>query len=83
MTSPQKNASLASDWYRVGSGYSCRFALRNGEFEVVWAPRHPSPRNRRRIIKAGKYFTARHQFLTKVAENIGGNVLCIRAGSLS
>ncbi|MGY3017836.1 hypothetical protein V1687_02555 [Pseudomonas putida] len=77
MTSQQKSALPASDWYRMGGGYSCRFILRNGEFEVVWAPRPPNPRNQRRIIKAGKYFAARHEFLTKVAEDIGGNVLCV------
>ncbi|MBF8722691.1 hypothetical protein [Pseudomonas guariconensis] len=83
MANQQKNVSLASDWHRMGGGYSCRFTIRNGEFHADWSPRFPNPRNRRRIIKAGKYFAARHQFLTKVAENIGGNVLCIGAGSLS
>jgi hypothetical protein len=77
MTNQQKTASLASDWHRMGGGYSCRFTLRNGEFHADWSPRFPNPRNRRRIIKAGKYFAARHEFLTKMAENIGGNVLCI------
>lgn len=77
MATQQKIDPLASDWCRVGGGYSCRFILRNDEFEVVWAPRPPNPRNQRRIIKAGKYFAARHEFLTKVAENIGGNVLCV------
>ncbi|MDU7556419.1 MAG: hypothetical protein E7K65_00935 [Pseudomonas sp.] len=77
MTNQQKTASLASDWYRIGYGYSCRFTLRNGEFHADWSPRFPNLRNRRRIITAGKYFAARNEFLTKMAENIGGNVLCI------
>ena len=73
----QKNAPLTSDWHQIGGGYSCRFTLRNGEFHADWSPHFPHPRARRRITKAGKYFAARHKFLTKVAVHTGRNVFCV------
>jgi hypothetical protein len=68
---------MASDWVRVGYGYSISFRAKAGGIEAVWSPDIPPARKLRRIIESGKYHQARHDFLSALAQRLGGAVVCL------
>lgn len=69
--------AMASDLHRLDNKYSCRFAVKEGNLNVTWFPKMPSPLRLRRIVNSGKYFAARHIFLTEMASRLGGAVVCL------
>lgn len=73
--------NVRSDWHRVGAGLSVRFSLATDRLDAEWLPRAPTKRELKRVI--GRYRIARHAFLTTVAGEIGGTVVCIEAPALA
>ena len=69
--------TMASDWHRMGSGYSVAFSIKAGQLQTTWNPGKPPARKLRRIVDSGKYFVARHAFLLEVSARIGGAVVCV------
>lgn len=67
--------ALRSDWHRVGAGLSVRFAIAHGRIDAEWLPRMPTKRELRRVID--RYRIARHEFLSAVAGEMGGTVVCL------
>jgi hypothetical protein len=77
MASNKEPQTLAGDYARVGLGYSCAFTLRGQSLECNWQPHIPTPATLRKIIDIGKYHESRHIFLTAMAKQLGGTVLCL------
>ena len=77
MATNKKTPTLASDYVRVGFGYSCAFSLRGEAFNCYWLPDIPPPATLRKIIDSGKYHESRHFFLTSMAKQLGGTILCV------
>ena len=69
--------TMASDWHRMGGGYSVAFSIKGGELQSTWNPGIPPARKLRRILESGKYFVARHAFMLEVSSRIGGAVVCV------
>lgn len=69
--------TMASDWHRMGSGYSVAFSIKGGELQSTWNPCMPPKRKLRRIVESGKYHEARHSFFAAVSARIGGAVVCV------
>ncbi len=69
--------TMASDWHRMGNGYSVAFSIKGGELQSTWNPSIPPARKLRRIVESGKYFVARHAFMLEVSARIGGAVVCV------
>ena len=69
--------TMASDWHRMGSGYSVAFSIKAGQLQSTWNPSIPLARKLRRIVESGKYFVARHAFMLAVSARIGGAVVCV------
>lgn len=69
--------TMASDWHRMGSGYSVAFSIKAGQLQSTWSPGIPPARKLRRIVESGKYSVARHAFMLEVSARIGGTVVCV------
>jgi hypothetical protein len=69
--------TMASDWHRMGSGYSVAFSIKDGSLQSTWNPGVPSARKLRRIWDSGRYHHARHAFMLEVSARIGGDVICV------
>lgn len=75
----KKLQTMASDFVRIGFGYSCAFTLKGQSLECQWSPNIPPAKTIKKILASGKYHEARHDFLTAMAEQIGGTILCVEA----
>jgi hypothetical protein len=75
----KKLQTMASDFVRIGFGYSCAFTLKGQSLECQWSPNIPPAKTIKKILASGKYHEARHDFLTAMAEQIGGTILCVGA----
>lgn len=75
--SPPQLVNIASDLHRISEDYSCGFSIKNGEIHCKWHPKMPPQRKLQRIIQSGKYFAARDSFLSEIAKQIDGNVICV------
>lgn len=71
---------LASDWHRLGEGFSCQFGMKGLSLTVLWEPHIPEGEALARILASGKYHEARNQFLQALAARLGANVACIDVG---
>lgn len=71
---------LASDWHRLGEGFSCQFGMKGLALTVTWEPCIPAGEALARILASGKYHEARATFLQALAARLGANVACVDVG---
>jgi hypothetical protein len=66
----------ASDWTRIGGGFSVMFSLRgSSHIDCSWSPRAPTHRELRRHLD--RYRKARSAYLAALAKHLGGTVACL------
>jgi hypothetical protein len=53
----------------LGRGFTVEFTFAAGRMDAIWSPRMPYGRRARQVLPA--YHQARHEFLSKVAEELG------------
>lgn len=62
---------MASDWHRVGDGYSVAFQNLGGCVRVTWSPDVPPLDKMLQILHSDRYSVARDAFLAELVARIG------------
>lgn len=70
MTRNLTTGRIRSGAYKIGREFSAEFELAGNQLTVIWDP-HP-PFGKRGLVR--EYKRARHDFLTRASELLGGSI---------